>query len=108
MLNKSFTQMAIFIRLSSLHEFKATCVFHFLFLGRFESYSLICNRHMLMAELRLSPKSWKRTSACFLTSLSTLIVTFMLFISKISNDIESQKDDVLKLTHIQNMSNVML
>ena len=61
-----------------------------------------------MAELRLSPKSWKRTSACFLTSLSTLIVTFMLFISKISNDIESQKEDVLKLTHIQNMSNVML
>ena len=55
-----------------------------------------------MAELRLSPKSWKRTSACFLTSLSTLIVTFMLFISKISNDIESQKEDVLKLTHIQN------
>ena len=108
MLNKSFTQMAIFIRSSSLREFRATCMFHFLLLGGFESYSLICNRHMLMAELRLSPKSWKRTSACFLTSLSTLTVTFMLFISKISNDIESQKDDVLKLTHIQNMYNVML
>ena len=44
MLNKSFTQMAIFIQSSSLREFRATCIFHFLFLGGFERYSLICNR----------------------------------------------------------------
>lgn len=43
-MNKSFTQMAIFIRSSSLREFRATCIFHFLLLGGFESYSLICNR----------------------------------------------------------------